>query len=69
MRLQGAIACFLVLFGAAELLEWLNQRNLPLPILVIGGACLAVVSNYSKLPIDRILEKLPRSMVDPVDGE
>ncbi len=69
MRLQGAIACFLVLFGAVELLEWLNKRNLPMPVVALGGALLAVVSNYNKLPIDRLLERLPRSIVDPPDPE
>jgi hypothetical protein len=57
MRLQVAIACFLVLFGAVELLQWFQKRNLPMPVLVMGGMLLAVGSNYDKLPI--VGEALP----------
>ncbi len=42
---------FLALFGAAELLQWVRQLSLPLPIFILGGAFLAVASNYDKLPI------------------
>jgi hypothetical protein len=60
MRLQVAIACFLVLFGSVELFQWFQKRNLPMPILVMGGVVLAVGSNYDKLPIDRLREYLPK---------
>ncbi len=68
MRLQVAIACFLVLFGAVELLQWFQKRNLPMPVLVMGGMLLAVGSNYDKLPIvgeaspwaNRLREVLPK---------
>lgn len=43
------IICFVVLFGSAELLEWLQKFSLPLPIFVLGGAFLAIASNYTKL--------------------
>ncbi len=43
------IVCFLVLFGSAEVLEWAQQFSLPMPIFVLGGAFLAIASNYSKL--------------------
>ena len=60
MRLQVAIACFLILLGAVELLQWFQKRNLPMPVLVMGGMLLAVGSNYTKLPLDRLREVLPK---------
>ena len=72
MKLQFAIAAFLMLLGAVELFEWLKVRSLPFPVLVLGGAVLAVVSNYGKLPIDRLLAKLSNGLEDSTstaDGE
>ncbi|MCG6133677.1 MAG: hypothetical protein MET45_03285 [Nostoc sp. LLA-1] len=43
------LACFLVLFALAELFDWLKAFNLPLPIYILGGAFLAVASNYDKI--------------------
>jgi hypothetical protein len=43
------LACFLMLFALAELFEWLQEFNLPLPIYILGGAFLAVASNYDKI--------------------
>ncbi|MEH1787579.1 hypothetical protein [Nostoc sp.] len=43
------LACFLVLFALAELFDWLQKFNLPLPIYILGGAFLAVASNYDKV--------------------
>lgn len=43
------IVCFILLFGSAELLEWLQQFSLPLPIFVLGGVFLAIASNYNQL--------------------
>lgn len=43
------IVCFVLLFGAAELLQWIRQFSLPLPIFILGGAFLAVLSNFDKL--------------------
>lgn len=45
------LACFLVLFALAELFDWVKafQVQLPLPIYILGGAFLAVASNYDKL--------------------
>jgi hypothetical protein len=42
-------ACFLLLFVLAELFDWVKDFTLPLPIYILGGAFLAVVSNYDKL--------------------
>ncbi|PAX52549.1 hypothetical protein [Brunnivagina elsteri] len=41
--------CFLLLFVLAELFDWVKDFTLPLPIYILGGAFLAVVSNYDKL--------------------
>lgn len=43
------LACFLVLFALAELFDWLKGFSLPLPIYILGGAFLAVASNYDKI--------------------
>ncbi|QLE49574.1 hypothetical protein FD724_16735 [Nostoc sp. C057] len=43
------LACFLVLFALAEFFDWLQEFNLPLPIYILGGAFLAVASNYDKI--------------------
>lgn len=43
------LACFLVLFALAEFFQWAKQLSLPLPIYILGGAFLAIASNYNKL--------------------
>ncbi|MFQ4146123.1 hypothetical protein [Chlorogloeopsis sp. ULAP02] len=43
------LACFLVLFALAQLFDWMEELKLPLPIYILGGAFLAVASNYDKL--------------------
>lgn len=43
------LACFLVLFALAEFFDWIKEFQLPLPIYILGGAFLAVASNYDKL--------------------
>jgi hypothetical protein len=43
------LACFLVLFALAELFNWLRAFSLPLPIYILGGAFLAVASNYNQI--------------------
>ncbi|XHX76635.1 MAG: hypothetical protein RBJ76_19660 [Stenomitos frigidus ULC029] len=43
------LVCFILLFGATEVLHWFKQISLPLPMLLLSGAFLAVASNYSKL--------------------
>lgn len=61
MRLQVAIACFLVLFGAVELLQWFQKRNLPMPAIVLAGVALSLISNYDKLPLKSLLRRLTPS--------
>lgn len=46
--MQVWLACFLVLFGLSELFQWMNQLSLPLPVFILGGAFLAIVSNYDR---------------------
>lgn len=43
------LACFLVLFALAELFDWVQEFSFPLPIYILGGLFLAVVSNYNEL--------------------
>jgi hypothetical protein len=43
------LACFFVLFAVAELFDWVKEFTLPLPIYILGGAFLAVASNYDKI--------------------
>ena len=43
------LACFFVLFALAEFFDWVKELSLPLPIYILGGAFLAVASNYNRL--------------------
>ncbi|HEY9633524.1 MAG TPA: hypothetical protein V6D14_08970 [Coleofasciculaceae cyanobacterium] len=43
------ITSFLVLFGMAELFQWIRHFSVPLPMFILGGALLAIASNYKKL--------------------
>ncbi|SRR5579883_475554 len=42
------LGCFFVLFALAEFFDWLKAFHLPLPIYILGGAFLAIASNYEK---------------------
>lgn len=42
------MASFILLFGVAELYQWIEGFRLPLPLYVIGGIFLAIASNYEK---------------------
>ena len=44
------ITSFMFLFVSVEISQWLGNFTLPLPILILGGACLAIASNYGKSP-------------------
>ncbi len=44
------LASFLLLFAIAEVYQWAKHFTLPLPIFILGGAFLAIVSNYDKYP-------------------
>lgn len=43
------ITSCLVVFGMMELYQWIKHLTLPLPIFILGGALLAIASNYDKL--------------------
>lgn len=60
------LVCFLVLFGSAEFLQWLSKFSLPLPVFILGGVFLAVISNYDKLPVlKQSLEGEPDDSLPP----
>lgn len=40
------LLCFGLLFALAELILWLKEIMLPLPIYILAGAFLAIASNY-----------------------
>lgn len=46
------ITSVLIVFGCVELYQWIDQSardfTVPMPIFVLGGALLAIASNYAK---------------------
>lgn len=44
------VTTFVVLFAIAELFQWLQKFTLPLPMYILGGALLAIASNYQSKP-------------------
>jgi hypothetical protein len=65
------ITCFILLFGASELLQWFRQFSLPLPVFILGGVFLAIASNYDKLThlpfhLDYAEPELPQQQGTPV---
>ncbi|MBW4574218.1 MAG: hypothetical protein KME08_02935 [Aphanothece sp. CMT-3BRIN-NPC111] len=42
------ITSFLVLFGMAELYQWMKDFTLPFPMYILGGTFLAIASNYDR---------------------
>jgi hypothetical protein len=43
------LVCFFLLFALAKLFDWVQGLSLPLPMYILGGAFLAVASNYDKI--------------------
>ncbi len=43
------LVCFFLLFAIAEFFKWAQGFSVPLPIYILGGAFLAVASNYDKI--------------------
>ena len=70
------LACFFVLFALAELFDWVKELSLPLPIYILGGAFLAIASNYNRLIApylnnanDTIVEGIPeKEHLESSDG-
>lgn len=48
-KMRVWLACFFVLFALAEFFDWIQELSLPFPIYILGGAFLAVASNYDKI--------------------
>lgn len=46
--MQLWIASFVILFALSQLLDWLRGVEFSLPVLALGGLCLAIASNYDK---------------------
>ena len=46
--MQVWLACFLVLFALSELFQWMKHLSLPLPVFILGGAFLAIASNFDR---------------------
>ncbi|MEQ9552536.1 MAG: hypothetical protein RIM23_23345 [Coleofasciculus sp. G3-WIS-01] len=44
------ITTFVVLFSLIELSQWVSHFTLPMPVLILAGALLAIASNYGKSP-------------------
>lgn len=42
------ITSVLVVLGMVELYQWMKDFTLPLPVFILGGAALAIASNYGK---------------------
>jgi hypothetical protein len=42
------ITSCLVLFGMVQIYHWMKHFTLPLPMFILGGALLAIASNYGK---------------------
>lgn len=43
------LGSFLVMFALSQFFQWLKHFTLPLPIFILGGAFLAIASNYDKI--------------------
>ena len=60
------ITSVLVVFGMVELYQWMKDFTLPLPAFILGGALLAVASNYGKFASWPFLQASARSDVNPL---
>lgn len=64
--MQLWLTSFILLFGAVEFWQWVQQASLPMPIFVLGGAFLAIASNYGKLSMPFRLDDKLNSSSNPV---
>ncbi len=46
--MQLWIATVVILFALSQFWDWLNKTEFSLPVLALGGLCLAIASNYDK---------------------
>ncbi|MBE9013315.1 hypothetical protein IQ250_24260 [Pseudanabaenaceae cyanobacterium LEGE 13415] len=45
---QFGLLCFLVFFALSQFFQWAQEITLPLPFFVLGGALLAIASNFDR---------------------
>ncbi len=45
---QFGIVCFVIFFGLSQVFQWAQELTLPLPFFILGGAFLAIASNYDR---------------------
>jgi hypothetical protein len=60
------IASVLLVFGMVELYQWMKHVTVPLPAFILGGALLAIASNYRKYAGWSFQQLPPSSDTDPV---
>ncbi len=63
--MKGWLVSVAVLFVLAEILLWLKDFILPLPIYLLGGAFLAIASNYDR-GMNVLFRHKPSQGLDPV---
>ncbi len=65
--MQLWLTIFILLFGAVEFWQWVQPTSLPMPIFLMGGALLAIASNYTKISMPLHLdEKSSESPLKPI---
>lgn len=45
---QFGLLCFLLFFALSQLFQWAQEITLPLPFFILGGALLAIASNFDR---------------------
>ncbi len=60
---QFAVACFLLFFALSQFFQWASELTLPLPIFILGGAFLAIASNFDRRA------GLPFNFITPPDED
>lgn len=60
------IASVLLVFGMVELYQWMKDVTVPLPAFILGGALLAIASNYRKYAGWSFQQSPPSSTTEPV---
>ena len=61
------LASVILLFVLAQLFQWMKQVSIPLPVFILGGALLAIASNYDKRsgwPFDNSRSQLKSSKIE-----
>ncbi|KAM3111641.1 hypothetical protein [Phormidesmis sp. 146-33] len=71
--MQVWLASFFVLFALSELFQWMKHLSLPLPVFILGGAFLAIASNYDRrasFPFNLLPDEfLDASVSEPIELE